>query len=101
MFEDLNKAFMAAPLMQHATLAVFGALVHSLVAHREGKSKGFLDFIILVIISSFTGVMFSLVALHYFPNSEYLTMASAGTGGYIGVEGMALLVAIIKKKLIK
>ena len=49
-------------------------------------------------MSSFSGVMFALVAVSYLPDQAYLTTAIAGTGGYIGVEGMGLLVEFLKKK---
>jgi hypothetical protein len=78
--------------MAHGGFALFGAIVHASQAHRTGKSKTLADFAILVVMSSFSGVMFSLVAIYYFPQDTYLTMAMAGTGGFLGVEGMSILV---------
>lgn len=92
--QDLSHA----PVIYHGLLAVFGALVHALDAHRKGNSKSFIDFISLIIMSSFSGVMFALIGLNWFPESIYLTTAMAGTGGYIGVEGMAWVRAVIVKR---
>lgn len=82
--------------MAHGGIALFGALVHAANAHRNGKSKTLADFCILMVMASFTGVMFSLLALHFFPEQIYLTACIAGTGGYLGVEGMTMLVDRIK-----
>lgn len=83
----------------HGSIALFGALVHALDSHRKGISKTFMDFCILLIMSSFSGVMFALIGVQFFPDQIYLTTAFAGTGGYLGVEGMGLIVAIVKSKL--
>jgi hypothetical protein len=53
-------------------------------------------------MSSFSGVMFALLGLYMFGDSSYLTMAMAGTGGFLGVEGMTMVVdhvrSIIERK---
>lgn len=85
-------------VVAHGSLAIFWAIVHALNAHRNGKSKSFLDFIVLVVMSSFTWVMFTLIAFHFFPAATYLVYAMSGAGGYLGVEWMSLIVDIIKKK---
>ncbi len=85
--------------LAHGLIALFGAIVHALEANRKGKTKSFLDFISLTIMSSFSGVIFGLVALQLIPEQSYFTAAIAGTGGYIGVEGMGLLIPIIKNRL--
>jgi len=81
-------------------MAALGGLVHSLVAFRGGKTKGWRDFIALSIVSGFAGIMWSLLALSYFPENIYLISFAAGMGGYLSVEGMALLVATLEKKLL-
>ena len=85
-------------LATHWILAFFWALVHALSAHRTGKSKTFIDFISLVIMSSFTGIMFTLIALHLFPTAPYLIYAMSGTGGYLGIEWMSMVVEYFKTK---
>jgi hypothetical protein len=87
------------PYFYHGILAFFGAVVHALEANRKGETKSFKDFISLVFMSSFSGVIFALVALQLIPEQEYLTAAIAGTGGYVGVEGMSLALPFIKQKL--
>lgn len=88
-------------VVAHWWLAIFWAIVHALNAHRNGKSKTFLDFIILVIMSSFTWVMFTLIAFHLFPWATYLLFAMSGAGGYLGVEWMGMVVELIKNRIKK
>lgn len=49
-------------------------------------------------MSSFTGIMFTLIALHLFPTAPYLIYAMSGTGGYLGIEGMSMVVEYFKTK---
>lgn len=83
----------------HGAIAFFGAVVHALDSHRKGTSKTILDFVTLTVMSSFSGVMFALLGLQFFPEQIYFTTALAGTGGYLGVEGMSIIVSMIKKRL--
>lgn len=90
----------STPLVIHGIFALAGAFVHASQVYRGGGTKNFMDFILLTIMSSFSGVMFALVAIHFLGDS-YLTMAIAGTGGFLGVEGMTYLVTLFKQKFIK
>lgn len=89
------------PFVAHGALAVFGAIVHASKAHREGTSKTFMDFIILTLMSSFSGVMFALIGFEMFGHESYLSLAMAGTGGFIGVEGMTMIVTYITARFKK
>lgn len=89
----------STPLIAHGMIALFGAFVHASRVYRNGGTKNLLDFIVLTIMSSFSGVMFSLIGLHYFGESSYLTLALAGTGGFLGVEGMTFVVEYIRDKV--
>lgn len=95
--EPITKTYLAI----HGALAIFGAVVHAAQAHRNGSSKTLLDFIVLVLMSSFSGVMFSLIGLQFFGDQIYVSMALAGTGGFVGVEGMTLIVEKLRSLLIK
>ena len=77
----------------------FWAVVHALGAHRSGKSKTFIDFIILIVMSSFTWVMFTFIAFHLFPSATYLLFAMSGTWGYLGVEWMSMVASYLKNKM--
>jgi hypothetical protein len=85
-----TSALALSAVAKHGMIAGFGALAHAINAHRSGKTKGFLDFCLLTIMSSFSGVIFALVALHLFDN-QYITLAAAGSGGFLGVEGLTIL----------
>lgn len=87
-------------LVKHGIIAIFGALVHALNAHRNGNTKSLLDILTLTVISSFSGVMFALLGLHFFGESSYITLALAGAGGFLGVEGMGIIIQILKKSLL-
>ena len=86
-------------ILAHWLIALFWAVVHALGAHRSGKSKTFLDFIILIIMSSFTWVMFTFIAFHLFPSATYLLFAMSGTWGYLGVEWMSMVASYLKNKM--
>ena len=96
-----NVPHTATPFVLHGFFAFFGAFVHSAQAYRTGGTKNFLDFIILMIMSSFSGVMFSLLALSWFGEGSYITLAIAGTGGFVGVEGMTWVTTYIQNKFFK
>lgn len=88
-------------IFTHGAIAFFGAVTHALSAHRKGQSKSLADFVSLTLMSSFSGVMFSLIGLHLFAGDAYITLAMAGTGGFLGVEGMAWVVEKLKKMIEK
>lgn len=97
MSEPLTTAA-TSTIVTHGLLAVFGAVAHAINAHRRGQSKGLMDFFLLTLMSSFSGVVFSLLALHFFDN-QYMTLAAAGAGGFLGVEGLAVLAVKIRDAL--
>ncbi len=84
------SSFAISSVVTHGVLALFGAFAHAINAHRSGQTKGFFDFVALMVLSSFSGVIFALLALHTF-DSEYITLAAAGSGGFLGIEGITFL----------
>lgn len=92
----MHEPISTTQITYHGGLAFFGALVHASNAHRNGRSKTLLDFAILTLMSSFSGVMFALLGLYVFQDNTYLSMAMAGTGGFLGVEGMTIIVERLK-----
>jgi hypothetical protein len=82
--------FNSTSLCMHGVIAVFGGTVHALQKQREGMTKGIWDIIVLGAISSFSGIIFALVSMYLF-ESEYITLAAAGSGGFLGVEGLAVI----------
>jgi len=88
-------------IVQHSMIAFFGGVAHAINKHRNGDSKTFMDFVLLTILSSFFGVLFGFIGIHFYPNSEYLTMAIAGTGGWLGIESTGILVEFLKKRFTK
>lgn len=98
MTEPITTALTIGTIVKHGILAFFGAMVHAISAHRSGKSKGIMDFFLLTVMSSFSGVIFALIALQFF-NNEYLSLAAAGSGGFLGVEGLSVLASKIRDQL--
>lgn len=98
MTEPFTAALTVGTIGKHGAIAFFGAITHAIRAHRDGSSKGILDFFLLTVMSSFAGVIFALVALHTFEN-EYITLAAAGSGGFLGVEGLTYLAAKIRDSI--
>lgn len=88
-------------LIAHGFFAIFGAVVHSANAYRNGTSKTWADFFMLTVMASFSGVMFAIFGLYLFPEGGYITMALAGTGGFLGVEGMSLIASRIQELISK
>lgn len=86
-------------LVKHGSVALVGGFAHAINKHRTGESKGWLDLFALTAMSSFFGLLFGFIALYLFNNNEYITLAMAGTGGWLGIEGIGMLMGIIKKIL--
>lgn len=84
-------------IIKHGIMAFFSAIVHALIEYREGRSRTFVDILVIIVISSFSGVMFGLMAIRFFPHDIYLSLAITGTGGVLGVEG----VRIITKQIVQ
>lgn len=81
-------------------LACFGAVTHTLVEKRAGRVTSFLDGLYLTIISGFASMMWLLIALNYFPNNIYIVGFVTGMGGYLSIEGLALIVTYFKNKFL-
>lgn len=97
----MHEPIAATQITYHGGLAFFGALVHACKAHRSGQSKTLIDFILLTLMSSFSGVMFALLGVYLFQDNTYLSMAMAGTGGFLGVEGMTIIVDKLRSLIAK
>jgi hypothetical protein len=81
-------------------MAFFGGIVHSLVTYRRGEIRNRWDFVALSVISGFCGMMWSLLTLIYFPENVFVIAFASGMGGYLSVEGLALIVIYFKNKFI-
>jgi len=92
-----SASISAKTFLIHAGAAFCGAVSHALNAHRNGKSKTFIDFVSLIFISSFTGSMFFIAGFHFLGGDSYLTIVLGGSGGWLGVEGMSFLITVLKK----
>jgi len=97
----MSEPITTSAIATHWTLAVFWAFVHALNAHRTWKSKTFIDFLSLTIMSSFTWVMFTLLGLHLFPSAPYIVYAMSWTGWYLWIEWMSILVGYLKTRFTK
>lgn len=94
-----GSEFAGGALVKHGVVAFFGALVHALNAYRNGDTKNAVDIISLTVISSFSGVMFAFIGLHFFQEGSYLTLAFAGSGGFLGVEGMSIIIKFVRRSI--
>lgn len=82
-------------------MAMFGGIVHALISLRRGETKNKWDFLALSLISGFCGVMWSLLALIYFPENIFIVAFASGMGGYMSVEGLAIVIVYLKNKFTK
>ena len=96
---DHSTAVSVSILIKHGSVALIGGFAHAINSHRNGESKGLIDLIALAAMSSFFGLLFGFIALYLFGNNEYITLAMAGTGGWLGIEGIGILLGVIKKLL--
>lgn len=87
-------------LAKHGSIALIGGFAHAINKHRTGESKGWLDLLALTAMSSFFGLLFGFIALSLFSNNEYITLAIAGTGGWLGIHSTGILIDFIKKILL-
>lgn len=98
MHDTIESVITSSPVISHGVMALFGAISHAIRAHRNGQSKGIVDFFLLTVMSSFSGVIFGLVAANTFEN-QYLTLASAGAGGLLGVDAITVVAYRIRDSL--
>lgn len=78
--------------------AALGGVTHTLVEKRKGKVKSFVDGLILSLISGFAGLMWGLIAVHFYPHDIIVVAFVSGLGGYMSLEGIAIGVNYLKKK---
>lgn len=97
---NLQQDASLTTLLAHGVAAIFGGLTHALNAQRKGTTKGWSDVLVLTVISSFSGVVFALVSLYMFDNL-YITIAAAGSGGFLGVEGLAVIAKRVQDMIAK
>lgn len=97
----MSEHLSTSVITNHTIIALFGGITHAINKHRNGESKTMIDFILLTIMSSFFGVLFGFIAISLYPNNEYLTMAVAGTGGWLGIESSGILFDFISKRFKK
>lgn len=98
MQEPITLTILAKHLIFGA-MAIIGGLIHALIAYRRGETRGIVDFTALALISGFAGVMWSLLALIYFPDNLYAIAFASGMGGFLSTEGLSMLTNYIKLRL--
>jgi len=84
---------------KHGMIALFGGIAHAINASRNGETKGWLDFAFLTVLSSFFGLLFGFMSIHFLGANEYLTVTIAGTGGFLGVESLKMIIPILRRLL--
>jgi hypothetical protein len=99
--EPVVTTLSSVQLMKICLMALFGATIHALIAHRKCETKNLVDILILTTISAFGGVIGGLMSLKLYPGDEIIMFVSSGMGGYLGVEGITLFVNYIKSKIKK
>lgn len=80
--------------------SIFGGIVHALTQHRRGTVKSITDGAILAFISGFAGMMWGLIAIKFYANDLVIVSFASGLGGFMSLEGLALVVNYVKKKFL-
>jgi hypothetical protein len=78
--------------------SALGGITHALVEKRKGGVKDLLDGFILALISGFAGLMWGLVAIKFYPNDVIMVSFASGLGGFMSLEGLAIMATYIKNK---
>ncbi len=81
--------------------SAFGGITHALVEQRAGKVRSFIDGMILAFISGFCGMMWTLVAVHFYQDDFTIIGFAGGLGGYLSLQGLSVIVTVVKNKIIK
>lgn len=92
---------MIAKYIFYAFSAVFGGIVHALIVQRNGGIKNKYDLLAVSIVSGFAGMMWMLLALQFYPNSHFVIAFASGFGGYLSVEGLAMIATRLKEFISK
>lgn len=90
MNEPITSVALSKAILYGIT-AIVGGIVHALIAHRKGLTKGLGDILALTFISGFAGAMWILVAVYFQPQNEVVHLFAGGMGGYLSTEGLAML----------
>ena len=81
--------------------SIIGGVVHALVEKRNGAIKNFSDGIALALISGFAGLMWGLMAIHFFPNDTVVLAFTSGMGGFMSLEGLVMIINYFKQRFLK
>lgn len=73
-------------------MSSLGAFVHATVKWKKSRTDEVsftkIDFFILFIIAYFTGLLFGMIAIVFFPDNINIVLLSFGIGGFLGLEGL-------------
>jgi len=100
MHEPITSTIVSKYIL-YAFSAIFGGIVHALIVQRSGGIKNTYDLLAVAIISGFAGMMWLLLALNFYPDSHFIIAFAAGFGGYLSVEGLAMIATKIQEFISK
>ena len=89
-----THAYNISEIIKHGIIALIAGFAHALNERRDEKASKMVkigEFIASVLIASFSGVIFGLIALEMFGQGSYLTLAITGSGGFIGAKGLKII----------
>lgn len=73
-------------------IVFFGAIVHATsklkMARDKKKEFTILDFLILIPLSAFSGLIFGLIGILFMPENQYAIMLFSGIGSFLGMAGL-------------
>ena len=86
-------AYSISEIIKHGMIAIAAGVAHALSEGRRvgTRTEQCLEFIASVLIASFSGVIFGLIALEMFGQGSYLSLAITGAGGFIGSKGLKMI----------
>lgn len=99
MSEPITSAVIAKWIL-YSVWSVFGGIVHTLTEHRKGRVQSRGDAAALIFVSTFTGSIWTFMALRFYPNDTLLVVLAAGMGGFLSLNGLALVFEYFKSKFL-
>ncbi len=87
-------------------VTMLGATVHATIQWKKARSKeeihfSFVDFLILLLISAFSGLMFGLLALIFFDDNTPVFLMAFGLGSLSGLEGLNRISIAFLERILK
>lgn len=88
---------LSGKIIWHVGIVFFGALVRTLIAYQNKETRTWVGSFTVFTISSFTGVVFGLLALQFFPDKVFVGLAITAVSTQWGESGIMFATRRLRK----